>query len=257
MSQLKADKKKWEIDQCQAVADEINRMRGTDYIAICSGREFPDVILTSASKRHSCLQVEVTSIPGDFMGRDDNHNELRVKEKLEASLSDKGLQHFQVDLGLTQEARARGIKKSLVEQLAGLLSEAVSNKAGASRIRLGYGEIHRHSPELATLVTDVSLLRHKLNPGPQVEVAVGQWLPSDGRWIEEGIKKKLKRYGPDTVKEVMLVLGVKAFVDTEQIDRFRTSNPEQSLPFSEIWIVTYYDRGVFCLKSSTPDPAAA
>ena len=44
------------------------------------------------------------------------------------------------------------------------------------------------------------------------------------------------------VENVMLVVGVAAFVDVEQIIAFRATNPEELLPFSEIWIVTYYAR---------------
>jgi hypothetical protein len=88
-----------------------------------------------------------------------------------------------------------------------------------------------------------------------VDVGEGQWLPSDGRWIKEGIRKKLERYrDPQMVENVILVIGVAAFVDGEQIDAFRAANPEELLPFSEIWIVTCYDRGVFCLKSRTAEP---
>jgi hypothetical protein len=256
MSQPKGAKKKWEIDQCQAVADEINRMRGTDYSASCSGREFPDAILTSASRKYAELQVEATSIPEDFLERDDNDNQLRVEETLEALLSDKGVQHVQIYLGLTRGARAHGINNSLIERLAEILSEGVSGQASATWTRVGLGEIHRRSPDLAKCLTDVCLSRHEWSRGVQVDVATGQFLPSDGRWIEEGIKRKLERYGPETVKQVMLVLGVAAFVDIEQIARFREANPPGSLGFSEIWLVTYYDRGVFCLKSRSPDPTA-
>jgi hypothetical protein len=54
---------------------------------------------------------------------------------------------------------------------------------------------------------------------------------------------------------IVLVIGVTAFVDYEQINAFRADNPEELLPFSEIWIVTYYDDGVFCLKRRRCDSA--
>jgi hypothetical protein len=259
MSQRRADekKKKWEIDQCRAVSEQINNMRGTDYEpkAVDCRREFPDAVLESASGKYPKIEVEVTSIPADFLERDDNDNDRKIRETLARFLLSKGVGHYHVDLGLADEARVHGVSEALVEQLAGLLSQVASNESGATSRRVGFTEIYRHSPELAKYVTDVSLFHHTSIRGVQVDVAEGQLLPSDGRWIEGGIRKKWDKYrNRKMVENIMLVIGVAAFVDVEQIIAFRAANPEELLPFSEIWIVTYYDRGVFCLKSRTAEP---
>jgi hypothetical protein len=253
-------KKKWELCQCRAVAEEINRLRGTDYEAvnykeIYPQEDFPDVLLRSPSGSHPDLAVEVTSIPAGFLQRDDKHSDQRITETLRKLLSSKGVEHYDIGVGLSTEARAHGVKEALLRQLADLLFEVVSHHPGVAHRKVCFSEIHRHSPELAKYVTDVILLRYGSMPSVQVDVGIGQRLPSDDRWIEEGIRKKVESYGGRAVEKLMLVIGVAAFVDLEQIEAFRAAHPEESLPFSEIWIVTYYDRGVFCLKSKGRGPA--
>lgn len=259
MSQRRADerKKKWEIDQCRAVAEQINNLRGTDYEPkpVDCRQEFPDARLMSASGKYPAIEVEVTSIPLDFLERDDNDNDRKIRETLARFLLSKGVEHYQVDVGLAVEARVHGVSKALLEQLAELLFEVASDEDNSTSTRVNFSRIYRHSPELAKYVTDVWLFHHKSIRGVQVDVAEGQCLPSDGRWIEEGIRKKLEKYRDRKMLEnIMLVVGVAAFVDDEQMIAFRASNAEEMLPFSEIWIVTYYDRGVFCLKSRTAEP---
>lgn len=259
MSQRRADekKKKWEIDQCRAVAEQINNMRGTDYEPkpVDCRQDFPDAVLMSVSGKYPTIEVEVTSIPLDFLERDDNDNDRKIRETLRRFLLSKSVEHYYVDLGLAVEAHVHGVSKALLEQLAQLLFEVASNESGTTNRSVDFREICRHSPELAKYVTDVSLFHHMSIRGVQVDVAEGQRLPSDGRWIEEGVRKKWEKYRDrKMVENVMLVLGVAAFVDDEQINAFRAKNPEELLPFSEIWIVRHYDRGVFCLKSRTAEP---
>lgn len=254
-------KRNWETCQCRPVAEEINKLRGTDYEPVnykdvYPGEDFPDVLLRSTSGSYPELNVEVTSIPGDFLERDDKDSDRKIMQTLTESLSCKGVEHYHINVGLSREARAHGVRTALLTRLAELLFQAVCNGSGATNMRVSFGEIVRYSPELAEYVTDALLSRHQSIPGVTVDLGEAQILASDGRWIEEGIRKKLERYhDPRMVENVMLVLGVAAFVDIEQIIAFRAANPEESLPFSEIWIVTYYDRGVFCLKSSTHGPA--
>jgi hypothetical protein len=243
-----AEKKKWETAQCQAVANQINMERGADYEARCSGIEFPDGILKSASGRYPDLPVEVVSVPIDPMERDEKDSDRKIMQTLTQSLSSKGVEHYRVDLGLTAEARAHGANKAVVEQLADLLVEVTSNEVISTNRRVTFREICKFSAQLAKYFNDVFLFHQRSIRGVQVDLAEGRRLPSDGRWIEEGIRRKEEKYGRQNIENVMLVIDFAAFVDQEQISSFRAANPAASLPFSELWIVTYYDHGVFRLK---------
>jgi hypothetical protein len=240
------EKKNWEVAQCHAVAQEINRVRQTDYEARSSGRAFPDVYLISTSGKHPKLEVEVVSIPVDPKERDQKDSDEKIRRGLARLLSARNLKHYQLYPHLTDRARAHGMSGTLLERLAEVVAEGVAQ--GNARVR--FDEIYRHSPELAKYVDDIVISHYKSIPGVEIDVAEGQWLPSDGRWIEQGVVRKLKKYGgPTGVKDLVLVIGVFAFVDDEQISAFRAANPVESLPFSEIWIVSY-DR-VICLKQRT------
>ena len=53
---------------------------------------------------------------------------------------------------------------------------------------------------------------------------------------------KLNEQGaPESVKDLMLVIGASGFMDRGEIEAFRTTNPPETLPFAEVWIVTPFD----------------
>lgn len=245
MAKIDEEKKEWELAQCRLVAAEVNKARKTDYKPQPSTKEPADAVLVSALDKHPPLPVQVVSIPLDFRHRDDKHSVAKIQKTLDALLSKHGLKHCMVGLILSGEAEMRGIKHSLVEELAEIiLVEAAKGDA----VTLRYEDILDLSPELAELIHDILISHHDEIPGLEIDIPAGSALPPDGRWIEEGILKKVKKYGgAEAVKDLMLVIGVAGFVDDEQVDAFQNSHRAEMLPFSEIWIVTPF-HGVICLK---------
>jgi hypothetical protein len=64
-------------------------------------------------------------------------------------------------------------------------------------------------------------------------------VPPDGRWILEGIRKKVEDYGGSQhVEGLTLVVGGFGVVDREQIHTFQRDNPPAELPLREIWLVS-------------------
>jgi hypothetical protein len=244
MENRAVEKKNWEVTQCQIVADEINRLRGTDYEAHASETEPADVILESTSGKHSLIPAQVVSIPVDFRHRDDKHSVEKIRKTLAELLSARGLQHCLVGLILSGKAEMEGIKQLLMEQLA----EIIFKEAAYENRTLGYYDIYERSAELAEFVHDILISHHEIIPNVELDIPAGSALPPDGRWIEEGVLKKSAKYGgAKAVKGLMLVMGVAGFVDDEQIASFQAAYPPETLPFSEIWIVTPF-HGVVCLK---------
>jgi hypothetical protein len=238
------EKKKWELEQCRLVAGEINKQRGTDYEARPSKAEPADVVLESKSGGNPALPVQVVSIPLDFRHRDDKHSVGKIKETLSQTLQAAGLKHCVVGVILSGEAEMRGIKQSLLD----VLVKIILQEAGGGNRTLRYDEIFERSPELSDLVHDILISHHEIIPTVEVDIPAGSSLPLDGQWIEEGIVKKMAKYGgADAVTGLVLVIGVAGFVDDAQIEAFRKANRPDTLPFSQIWIVTPF-HGVVCLK---------
>ncbi len=246
MTNHDAEKKKWELEQCQLVAAEMNKSQGTDYDARPSDAEPADVILKSKSEAHPPLPVQVVSIPLDFRHRDDKHSVEKIREALKRSLEEHGFNHCSVGLILSGEAEMHGIKHAELE----LLTETVLKEAANGNRTLKYEDILELSPKLSELVHDIIISHHEELQNADVDIPSGSAVPPDGRWIREGILKKVDKYGgAEAVKDLVLVIGVAGFVDDEQIQAFQTDHPSETLPFSQIWIVTTF-HGVVCLKHS-------
>jgi hypothetical protein len=238
------EKKNWEREQCQFVTAEINKSKGTDYDVHPPDAEPADVTLKSKSGAHPPLSVQVVSIPWDFRHRDDKHSVEKMRGALRRSLEEHGFNHCCVGLILSGEAEMHGIKHAELE----LLTEIVLKEAANGNRTLKYEDILERSPELSELVHDIIISHHEEIQKPDVDIPVGGALPPDGRWIREGVLKKMEKYGgAEAVKKLALVIGVAGFVDEEQVQAFQADHPAETLPFSQIWIVTPF-HGVVCLK---------
>lgn len=245
MADYDEEKKMWELEQCQLVAAEMNSLHGTDYEAFPSKVEPADVDLKSKSGIQPSLPVQVVSIPLDFRYRDDKHTVEKIEEALSRSLPARGLRQCSVGLILSGEAEMHGIKHEALE----LLTEIILKEAAAGNRTLRYEDILEQSPELSELVHNIIISHHEEIQNVEVVIPAGGALPPDGRWIKEGILKKVKRYGgEEAVKGLVLIIGVAGFVDDEQVQAFQAADPAETLPFSQIWIVTPF-HGVVCLKA--------
>lgn len=245
MANNENEKKKWELNQCQIVSAEMNKLHGTDYEASPSNAEPADIVLKSKSDTYPALAVQVVSIPLDFRHRDDKHSAGKIKETLTHSLEAHGFNHCSVGLILSGEAEMHGIKHAALE----LLTEIILKEAATGNKTLRYEDILDRSPDLSELVHDIIISHHEEIRKPDIDIPAGGALPPDGRWIREGILKKLEKYGgAEAVKKLVLVIGVAGFVDDEQVEAFQADNPAETLPFSQIWIVTPF-HGVVCLKA--------
>jgi hypothetical protein len=244
VSSREEEKKKWELEQCRFVAVEMNKLRGTDYEARPSTAEPADVVLVSPSGKHPSLSVQVVSIPLDFRHRDDKHSVEKIRETLIRSLA--GAKHLYVGLILSGKAETHGMKHGVLDVLTDVVRKEAST--GSNRT-LRYQDILERSRELSEYVHDIVIGHHEIIPTVEIDMPAGSTLPPDGQWIDEGIQKKMAKYGgAEAVKELVLVIGVAGFVDNEQVDAFQKEHHPETLPFAQVWIVTPF-HGIVCLKS--------
>ncbi len=106
---------------------------------------------------------------------------------------------------------------------------------------------------LANYVSWLSV--HRLPGYGKVDVTIPltEYSRVDGRWIEEGIELKQRKYGRQTVMDVVLIIGAYGLVTSEQVASFQETHKPEELPFAEIWVVSPFD-GVFCLKPGPSRP---
>jgi hypothetical protein len=235
-----------EVEEGRLVAHYLNERQGTDYEARAGDREPADVVLVSPSGRHPPREAQVVTIPLDFRHRDDNQNVQRAQARLTEMLGQQGVNQVYVGLTLSGEAEMHGMPLPRIEQLARLIAGEVGERDATLR----YNDIYERSAELAELVHNIVISRPGLVPNTQVDIPLGGALPPDGRWIEEGIRHKLQRYGgEEAVRGITLIIGVAGFVDDDQVTAFQRAFCEADLPFAEIYINTPFD-GTICLKAA-------
>lgn len=238
-----AKKKERELLPCRRLALEINRVQGTDYDACASDDGFADALLRSASRKHPDISIQVVSVPLDWRYRNDKSSLTRTTQALADALLRRGLKNCSIDLVPTTKAETRKMPAPLVQKLADLLFD---ERAKGSR-RLDYGQIYAYAPDLAEYFDYATIFCHRAIPKVTVEIASGHVLPPDGQWIAEGIFKKIQRYGgAAAVKDLTLLIDTAGVVDDSQIAAFKAAHPEETLPFSEIWILGL--QGLVCLK---------
>jgi len=229
-----ADKKR-EVLVCQWVADGMNEMDGTDYRAVPYSPDPPDVLLISDSGKHATREAEVVSTPQDFTIRYDNKNVRKFERRLRLALQQLGFSNCNLLVYWSDSAVRFGVEDPLIFKLAEII---VATASRDDYLFLRGVEIYKHSPEVSRVVHYARVFRLSY-PTLEVHSASGCWLPGDGRWIEEAVATKRKKYGSGTVaSKLMLVVDGLFYLDPEQVEAFRhTAAPEQ-VPFAELWVVT-------------------
>lgn len=245
MADRATEKKAWEVEQGAVVANELNRAEGTDYKAEAGTSEPADVVLTSSNPNFPNRSAQVVSIPLNFRHRDDKQTVQRLQATLVELLMQRGMRHMLVGLILSGKAELHGMKPGVVDQLA----DIIVSEGASKDVNIRYDAIYERLPELAELVHDIFVSHHPdVIEEVSVDIPAGGAFPMDGRWIQEGIQKKVDKYGGEkAVNDLMLIIGVAGFVNDEQVTAFQKTFAETNLPFAEIWINTPF-HGTICLK---------
>jgi hypothetical protein len=239
------DKKQWEIRQGFRVAKVLNDTEGFDYEAGPAKQEPADVILKSSSGKYPDREAQIVSIPLDFRSRDDKGTIEKLRTSLRDFLTARKLRHLLVGVIPSSRTEMGGAPKHLVEKLA----EIIEREGSKVDVHLKYEDLEKYDPEVADMVHFVNVSHHpEIIEGVEIDIPAGGAVPIDGQWIEEGIRKKLVKYGgEDAVKSLALIIGVAGFVDDRQVNAFKKTFSEANLPFAEIWINTEF-HGTYCLK---------
>jgi hypothetical protein len=248
MNDTEREKKELEVAEVQPVAEEINSKLGTDYVAKPSQIEPADVLLQSPSGSHAERPVQVVSIPRDYEIRADNKNIERLKSTLAEALQQRGVSHCAVGMTVLANATKRGVPQQQIAHLADEITKISASMELGGIYELDHMNFLGFDPELTAYISNAVVFRDDSHNGVTVDTpGVAAQLPDDGKWIDEGIHLKLKKYGGvDAVRNLTLVIAVEALVDRQQVDAFIAANPPEKLPFAEIWINS--TEGVFCLK---------
>ncbi len=230
--------KQREVFVCQQVADEINKILGSDYQAKRCHSNAPDVRLLSASGVYPTRQAEVVSAPRDFTIRDDNRNIAKFERKLVAELSRMSVQGWLLHVAWTIEVVRYGIKRcdSIIHELAAIIHEHLPDSSPNDCIRLEK-PVFRSTP--AYHAVDFISAYRVSHPILRVQSCGGHLVPMDGHWINEAICQKSEKYG-STPANWMLVIDGDSYIDPQQISSFRAGYRCQAAPFSEVWVVTVF-----------------
>ena len=227
------------------LAQEINEREQADYEAEPNDRidAAEDLFLVSRSGRPLRRSFQVVTVPIEMEAREETDHIRNLKTQLTSALQTRGFDHCWVSVAVSQEGLRRGVTDSLVNSLANLIFE----RGRTSNAILEDRDVCRYDQALSKRVIGVSVSHLEGLTGVQVAINQSSFVPLDGRWIEEGIELKKKKYGSAS-KEMGLAIGALVFVDMGQIEAFRRGSPPESLPFREVWIVSVI-HGVVPIKS--------
>lgn len=247
----KANKNR-EVLLCQLVADEINKTSGTDLQARAVDREPPDVMLISQSGQHAARNCEVVSAPRDFTIRYDTDNVHRLERTLRSALGQRNFSGYRIGIHWAGAATQHALKGGL-DDLAALV---IGSAPKSGYIVMDGVEIWDVSPRIASLVHYFSIFRL---PCERLDInsMAAWWAPRDGRWIEEAVSAKIKKYGIGSyVASLTLVVDGMAYLDTEQIAAYRDKLALEPLPFADLWAVAMGKAYRLKPTSGAPQPAS-
>jgi len=230
-------KKERELTVCGTVAAEINRTTGADYHPVPGSTEPIDVMLVSQSGAFEARPLQVVSIPIDYVIRLDNHNVEKARGQFSGALSLRGFHGCHASMGLTDRAKASGVPADAIASLADL---ATTRWEGGGLLQLtAEDDFYPAEPRLCDFFHYIHLIK---TGSDRIHVTVPQacWIPSDGRWIEDAVKKKTEktRYDRGASSKLALVIDGSVHLDSEQIGSFRRGLGGRALPFREVWIVS-------------------
>jgi hypothetical protein len=224
-----------ELFVCKIVAEELNRLSGTDYRPTSCEERFPDVLFVSDSGGFPTREVEVVSTPQDFTIRPDNKNVRNFERQLDTALHGLGMSGCQVQVNWHRDAIRFGMKTRVIPLLAQIIRDATPEHG---HVAVRGEDIYEASPEVSQAVNYFRVVRIR-SLRVVVHSSSGFWAPNDGVWIEEAVAKKSAAYRDESLcRRLLLVIDGLYHLDTEQMAAYRASNPPETIPFGELWAVT-------------------
>lgn len=231
---------------CDQVAAELNRADGSDYRAALVDEQdnIADALLVSDSGRWPQRLLQVTTIPRDLQHRETSSNRDRVEQRLK-----EALESHQTDCIITLHLSEQGNEVGLKPQHIKRLAQLVRDSSGQPIAEWTGEQLWQADAELSDRVSHMTV--HRLPGYGKIDVTIplSRYMPPEGSWIHDAITQKAKRYGLDTVKNVVLVIGALGLVTPSNTASFQAAHAQEQLPFAEIWLVSPFD-GVTCLKRS-------
>jgi hypothetical protein len=218
-----------ELWVAQQIASELNRLRGSDYIAN-PPRQAEDAVLVSMSGTYPPLAVEVVSAPISPVVRRDHKNYFKLDKILKDELEALGLRDGHFSVAWAEETVLSKIKPEPIRRLARLIRDLSAEHFG--QLTIEAEDIHDRFPELASLFNYVICSRSAALTETSVSSPTFCWLPDDRRWIAEAVDKKAHR-----VAEILVVDGG-CYITREQVSAFSRDFDMNTCKFKQLWVVS-------------------
>src|SRR5437773_2525663 len=215
-------KKTLEVRLCVPVAQVINERDGTDYfvedpqhyLETVPENAIEDVVFFSKSGAYPAYPIQVCTTPSK------NHLELRspngniesFRRRLSKALTESGVKYATVNVSLTKQSVLHNSPTDVVTRCSDLLVQCDIQENSRS---LDWRDINAFSQGLYKFVRHIHVTSAaSLN----VFVSRAEWVPSDGRLIQESVSEKERKYAPALKAQTALVIGGSSFIDYEQVD---------------------------------------
>ena len=245
-------KKTLEVRLCVPVAQVINERDGTDYfvedpqhyLETVPENAIEDVVFFSKSGAYPAYPIQVCTTPSK------NHLELRspngniesFRRRLSKALTESGVKYATVNVSLTKQSVLHNSPTDVVTRCSDLLVQCDIQENSRS---LDWRDINAFSQGLYKFVRHIHVTSAaSLN----VFVSRAEWVPSDGRLIQESVSEKERKYAPALKAQTALVIGGSSFIDYEQVDNYLASGNARDIRFREAWSV--FENRVVPLKQN-------
>lgn len=228
-----------EREYARRLASAINVERSSDYQPVdVSDEDFPDFYLKSA-KGLKRLAVEVVTVPvSDYAARQDTGIQKRLRRKLQERFS--GHPGLVIEINLRKKGLTHNVRRQQLESLIGIVEALIGQRdarRGFATTRV-MGTQHHNLQEFLFRAS-VHTLPHQ-HGTPYVWFPLCYRVPSDCRWILEGIEHKLC-YPLAILQQTILVVGDMGFFgERDEVDVCKANGAFSQYPFKEIWFASVF-----------------
>lgn len=197
-------------------------------------------MLKSESGKFDLIGLEIVKIPSiDMVDREENSNVFKLQNALNQAL---GRSHHAVSVHLTDRARREGVPDEFNEEILSLIRKAMkkSDEGNSQKISLRWQD--GREQQLSHYFRTIHVVSMSVPNSVVVTFPHAMWVATDGKWIRDAVRKKMKRYSPDAAAMWVLVVDGQSYVDSEQITSFIKDVDSSEFPFKQIWVVTSFDK---------------
>lgn len=240
---VSTNKKEREIAYCQQVVGRMNHDDGTDYAVESAPEEPTDVIFKSRSGKYPDRAIQVVTAGPSL--RTDRRNIQNFERALSDCIRRNGVDEGLIlTLALTPQAMCSKRPRHIE-----LVCKLIIKNLEQGCFALTPNELRKNAPAVYSVVRYIGGIPCPGSNRILWDVLTFQDILSatrdPGPWVRDAISRKAKKYKPEDVACLVLVVGLPMFLKSSGEAHLRQAFPNPSqLPFNQVWVSSWDGRAI-------------